>query len=52
MDTLLEGCPWDAIDMMPVDAYEARSLEPYLISRRYPIRKNLLLKFSCEQEVF
>jgi len=24
MDTLLEGCPWDAIDMMPVDAYEAK----------------------------
>ena len=23
MDTLLEGCPWDAIDMLPLEAYEA-----------------------------
>jgi ferredoxin len=23
MDTFLEGCPWDAIDMMPLDQYEA-----------------------------
>jgi ferredoxin len=22
MDTLLEGCPWDAIDMMPLEEYE------------------------------
>ena len=22
MDTLLEGCPWDAIDMLPLEAYE------------------------------
>ena len=22
MDTLLEGCPWDAIDMVPLDEYE------------------------------
>ena len=24
MDTFLEGCPWDAIDMMPLDQYEAK----------------------------
>jgi len=23
MDTFLEGCPWDAIDMIPLDKYEA-----------------------------
>ena len=23
MDTFLEGCPWDAIDMVPLDKYEA-----------------------------
>ena len=22
MDTFLEGCPWDAIDMMPLEEYE------------------------------
>ena len=22
MDTFLEGCPWDAIDMIPIEAYE------------------------------
>jgi ferredoxin len=22
MDTFLEGCPWDAIDMVPLDEYE------------------------------
>ena len=24
MDTFLEGCPWDAIDMVPLDEYEAK----------------------------
>ncbi len=24
MDTFLEGCPWDAIDMVPLDQYEAK----------------------------
>jgi hypothetical protein len=24
MDTYLEGCPWDAIDMVPLDQYEAK----------------------------
>lgn len=23
MDTLLEGCPWDAIDMVPLEEFEA-----------------------------
>ena len=22
VDTILEGCPWDAIDMVPIDEYE------------------------------
>ena len=22
MDTYLEGCPWDAIDMLPLEQYE------------------------------
>jgi ferredoxin len=22
LDTILEGCPWDAIDMIPIDEYE------------------------------
>ena len=24
MDTFLEGCPWDAIDMIPLDQYEEK----------------------------
>ncbi len=24
MDTLLEGCPWDAIDMVPLEEYEEK----------------------------
>ncbi|MBT5470539.1 MAG: 4Fe-4S ferredoxin, partial [Nitrospina sp.] len=24
MDTFLEGCPWDAIDMLPLDKYEEK----------------------------
>ena len=30
LDTLLEGCPWDAIDMVPIDEYEKKYGElPY-----------------------
>ena len=30
MDTFLEGCPWDAIDMLPIDTYEKKYGElPY-----------------------
>jgi ferredoxin len=30
MDTLLEGCPWDAIDMLPIDEYEEKyGVMPY-----------------------